>query len=150
MPQTAIYTDSETKKFIVFAKEFAANTETLEEGFYQDDDEEFNLSLQATINRLTPARVNRQTGLFQVSKTQFDSFTPSMRMFILLHEWFHFKLNSKSELEVDLEALRLFLALGFAPQEAINSMTKVFKTKSEANTLRINKLKEYIHFFNQK
>lgn len=75
----------------------------------------------------TPARVMRANGFMEFSRPQFQKMTIPMRMFIGLHEYCHFRLNTRKENEADNYALQIYLGMGFPRSEAMYAFTKVFK-----------------------
>lgn len=136
-----IYLPPEIEYFVAFAKKFALLATTLPVGdSYYSDDESFKISyLPQIVARVkkgkkweetpldTPARVNRLTGDIELNAEKFRAYTVPIRMFMLLHEFMHYYFNSASETEVDLQALRVYLALGFGKIDAVYALTKVLK-----------------------
>ena len=99
----------------------------------------------------TPARISTKTGRIQVSQECFVPFTIPMRMAILLHEFSHFYLNTDiaNETEADLNALTIYLGLGYPIKEAYSAFIDTFiGYPTEQNKRRydiINKfIKDYI------
>lgn len=76
----------------------------------------------------TPARVNQQTGVIEVSAEKFRKYSVPMRMAIMLHEFSHYWLNKDktNEVEADLNALLIYLGLGYPRIDARNVFIKVF------------------------
>ena len=80
----------------------------------------------------TPARIGHKTGIIEVSKRKFDAYTIPMRMIILLHEFSHKYKNPTMGLEIsneigaDINALYIYLGLGFSKIDAIHVFANVF------------------------
>jgi hypothetical protein len=101
----------------------------------------------------TPARINKHTGIIQVSKKKFLKYTIPMRMAILLHEFSHYYLNTniKNETEADLNALIIYLGLGYPRIDAYNVFTTVFAVSDNvANRDRLNIIDDFIRKFDRK
>jgi hypothetical protein len=80
-----------------------------------------------------------------------------MQVFILLHEWSHYKLDTSDEFDCDLQALQWYLGFGFPQTEAMYAMTKVFssakKPQGEENPEHIargEQIFDYINNYNYK
>jgi hypothetical protein len=123
---------------------------------YRSDDGEYYIQLKQQIRDAngkvlgTPARIGRQTGVIQVSKTQFEAFTIPMRMAILLHEFSHFYLNEKmdDEMEADLNGLLIYLGLGYPRIEAYQAFLETFKNApSNLNKKRYDMINNFINNF---
>jgi hypothetical protein len=123
---------------------------------YRSDDGEYFIQLKQQIRDAngkvlgTPARIGRQTGVIQVSKTQFEAFTIPMRMAILLHEFSHFYLNEKmdDEMEADLNGLLIYLGLGYPRIEAYQAFLETFKNApSNLNKKRYDMINNFINNF---
>lgn len=102
----------------------------------------------------TPARIGHKTGIIEVSQISMIKYTIAMRMMILLHEFSHKYKNPKMGLEIsdevgaDLNALYLYLGLGFSKVDAIYVFANVFlKAQSQSNIVRMRKIMEYIKRF---
>lgn len=102
----------------------------------------------------TPARIGHKTGLIETSKLKFNSYTIPMRMIILLHEFSHKYKNPKIGLPIsnesgaDINALYIYLGLGFSKVDAIYVFANVFlSAQSEGNIRRMRKIVEYISKF---
>ena len=77
-----------------------------------------------------------------------------MRMGILLHEYSHKYKNPKMGLEIsneigaDINALYIYLGLGWSKVDIITVFAKVFlKAQTEGNIKRMRKIMEYIEKF---
>ena len=146
------------KNFIAFAKEFSEEAGILSAGrsIYTSDDGMFRIDyLNEIRNRqgmliTTPARINQKTGVIQVNKSIFKKYTVPMRLAILLHEFSHFYLNKdkNSESEADLNALLVYLGLGYPRIDAYNVFLNVFKkAPTEQNKERYDKINKFIQNF---
>ena len=101
----------------------------------------------------TPARISRNQGIIEVSKLKFSKYSVPMRMAILLHEFSHFYLNSDmaNETEADLNALIIYLGLGYPRIDAYNVFTQVFHTSpTELNKDRMKIIDDFIRNFENK
>jgi len=76
----------------------------------------------------TPARISTSNGRIQISQEAYIPFTVPMRMAILLHEFSHYYLNSdiSDEVEADLNALTIYLGLGYPIKEAYAAFGETF------------------------
>ena len=104
----------------------------------------------------TPARIGHKSGRIEVSKVAFDKYTIPMRMAILLHEFSHVFKNPKTNLEIsnevgaDINALYIYLGLGFSKIDAITVYANVFlKAQTKGNVERMRKIMDYINKFEQ-
>lgn len=102
----------------------------------------------------TPARIGHQTGRIEIAKVKFDKYTIPMRMAILLHEFSHVYKNPKIDLEIsdetgaDINALYIYLGLGFSKIDAICVYANVFlKAQTKGNVERMRKIMDYIAKF---
>lgn len=102
----------------------------------------------------TPARIGHNTGKIDVAKCKFDRFTFAERVIILLHEFSHKYRNPKlglaieNEIGADINALYIYLGLGFSKIDAINVFANVFlKAQSPGNIKRMRAIVDYIARF---
>jgi hypothetical protein len=102
----------------------------------------------------TPARIGHQTGRIEIAKAKFDKYTIPMRVAILLHEFSHVYKNPKIDLEIsnetgaDINALYIYLGLGFSKIDAICVYGEVFlKAQTKGNIERMRKIMDYIAKF---
>jgi hypothetical protein len=102
----------------------------------------------------TPARVGHTTGIIEISKEKYDKYTIPMRLIILLHEFSHKYRNEKMglpishEIGADINALYIYLGLGFSKVDAIYVFANVFlKAQTPGNIKRMRKIQEYITKF---
>jgi ferritin len=79
-----------------------------------------------------------------------------MRMMILLHEYSHKYRNPKIGIEIsneigaDINALYIYLGLGFSKIDAICVYANVFlKAQTQGNIARMRKIMDYINKFEQ-
>ena len=149
------------KDFVKFAQEFSEKAGVLSAGnsIYTSDNGMFRIDYKDTIRDNggkvlnTPARISKQRGIIQVSKAQFKKYTIPMRMAILLHEFAHYYLNNdmSNEIEADLNALLIYLGLGYPRIDAFNVFIGVFKnTPTHQNIERIEILERFIADFDKK
>ena len=95
----------------------------------------------------TPARISQISGRIEVSKKAFISYSVPMRMAILLHEFSHFYINKNphSEVQADLNGMKLYLAIGYPRIDAYNVFLNVFKgTDNPESVTRFKKLDSFI------
>ncbi len=104
----------------------------------------------------TPARVGHKTGIIEVSAAKFAKYTIPMRICILLHEFSHkyknpnIGLQISNEVGADINALYIYLGLGWSKVDAICVFANVFlKAQSEGNIQRMRKILDYISRFEQ-
>jgi hypothetical protein len=158
-----IYLDSEATKFVKFAQQFTAQSGYAPASpngrFFRTNDGYFNIRYYPVIMdkgrpSTTPARIGHKSGIIDVSKLHFDRYTIPMRMCILLHEFSHKYRNPKIDLEIsnevgaDLNALYIYLGLGYSKVDAIFVFANVFlKAQSEGNMVRMRKIMDYIAKF---
>lgn len=159
------------KSFVKLAQEFSERASKLSAGgsVYKSDDGNFTIVYYNDIQDTdangririlkTPSRVSDTTGIIEVSKNRFKTFTVPMRMAILLHEFSHFYMNKnmRDEIEADMNALLIYLGLGYPRVEAMIAFTKVFANSevnkpqadnnSQLNKDRTNKIMEFIGNF---
>lgn len=102
----------------------------------------------------TPARIGHNTGIIEVAKAKFDKYTIPMRMMILLHEFSHKYKNPKIGLDIsnevgaDINALYIYLGLGYSKIDAICVYANVFlKAQTQGNITRMRKIMDYINKF---
>jgi len=152
-----VKSSKKVSEFIKFAEQMSENATILATGTYYSDGGKFRIDYLPTIkekgrNLNTPARISNRTGRIEVSKSAFARYTVPMRMAILLHEFAHFNLNvvQKDEIEADLNALKIYLGLGYPVIEAHKSFLQVFrKHPSKQNEERYKYLKTFIDNFDK-
>jgi len=156
----------DTVSFVKFAQQFSENASILSAGkykpsIYRSDDSKFHIDYY---NRIfdretkkfmsTPARIGHTSGIIEVAKIDFLKYTVPMRMIILLHEYAHKYLNPTVnkpiayETGADINALHIYLALGYPPTEAHFAFLNVFKDSNhEANVRRYKIISDFIDKF---
>lgn len=152
--------NSNIKAFVKFAQNFSENLYYLPVGTYYSDNRKFRIDLfdvitdDETGRKLrTPARISNQTGRIEVSKSHFMKMTIPMRMAILLHEFAHFYMNEKQtdEVEADLNALKIYLSLGYPYIEAHKSFIHTFRgNQTRQNKMRYEEIKKFVNDFEKK
>jgi len=143
------------RSFVNFAQRFSYNASYLAPNKrYLSDDNVFEIDYKGSItNRAgmpTPARIGSMTGVIQVNKEQFEKFSVPMRLAILLHEFSHFFLNKnmRSETEADLNALTIYLGLGYPRIEGYQAFLETFKgAPTMENQVRFEKIDSFIKNF---
>lgn len=102
----------------------------------------------------TPARIGHNSGIIDTAKWKFDGYTFAMRMIILLHEYSHkyknpnLGLDISNEIGADINALYIYLGLGFSKIDAICVFANVFfKAQTPGNRERMRKIMDYIQKF---
>lgn len=158
-----VWLDAETKNFLnlcipfsqVCGFESASNNGRL----YSSKDKAFNIKFFNVISdggkiNSTPARIGHTTGTIEVAKTKFNAYTIPMRVIILLHEYSHKFRNPKIGLEIgneigaDINALYIYLGLGFSKIDAICVFANVFlKSQTKGNMERMRKINDYVDKF---
>lgn len=144
--------------FIKFAQQFSERAGILSAGhsIYKSDDGQFRIDYLDRITNQqgqvlkTPARISQSRGVIEISRAHFLKYTVPMRFAILMHEFSHFYLNKNmsDEIEADLNALLVYLCLGYPRIEAHQTFLTVFKgSPSDLNKRRYQVLKEFIDNF---
>ncbi len=141
------------KSFLNFAIEFVVKAGDLPQGVYESDDKKFFISYIDDIvdyktgkSENTPARISRATGYIEINRSKFITYTIPMRLVMLLHEFMHWRLNTRIELEADFNALNVFLKMGSSKTQALTAFTKVFHD-TENLIQRTEKIREWIKRF---
>lgn len=161
-----IWLDQDTRNFIQLALRFSekcgfeepANNGTV----YQTPDAKFNIKYFPVIRdgkgnvMSTPARIGHSSGIIETAAVKFKRYTLAMRMIILLHEYSHkyknptMGLNISNEFGADINALYIYLGMGFSKIDAICVFANVFlKAQSDENIQRMKKIQDYIAKFEQ-
>ena len=158
LKKTPLKLSKQTTSFIRFAQEFCEMCGVLEASskgeVYISDNGKFRIDYFDEIrNELTgnvistPARISQISGRIEVSKKSFISYSVPMRMAILLHEFSHFYINKNphSEVQADLNGMKLYLAIGYPRIDAYNVFLNVFKgTENPESVTRFKKLDSFI------
>lgn len=160
-----IWIDSETSDFLSLAVPFcqiAGFSQASQSGrLFQTSDKQFTIKYFDIIRDYktgqtmnTPARIGHKTGIIETAKVKFDTYTIPMRLIILLHEYSHKYKNPKMGLEItnevgaDINALYIYLGLGFSKIDAICVFANVFlKAQTKGNIERMRKIMDYIQKF---
>ena len=151
------------KKFIRFAKWFSVNSTELETGkqgtLYQS--EGFTLLyleklVEKGVELTTPARIQRESGVIEISKNATKDYSVPMLVVMLLHEYSHKWKNKEygrkvsNELTADLIAIHIALNLGFDPRDVVSCFKAVFAKKdTEQNRKRLSAIKDFIKIFKE-
>jgi hypothetical protein len=151
------FSNNDLRSFINFCTKFCFNAGVLSSGTYKSSDGRFKIEYLPTIissksgkELQTPARINKDNGVIQVSQKKFTPDTVAMRMAILLHEYSHFYVNKDidNESEADLNGLLIYLGLGYPRFEGHEAYLKTFiSTPTEMNKVRYDKIKAFIDNF---
>jgi len=151
------FSNNDLRSFINFCTKFCFNAGVLSSGTYKSSDGKFRIEYLPTIissksgkELQTPARINKDNGVIQVSQKKFTPDTVAMRMAILLHEYSHFYVNKDidNESEADLNGLLIYLGLGYPRFEGHEAYLKTFiSTPTEMNKVRYDKIKAFIDNF---
>lgn len=160
-----IHLDSETKQFVELATKFSQvcgfSKATQRGTTYATKDRKFNIKYFSVIRDYasgqainTPARIGHSTGIIEASQLKFVRYTIPMRLMILLHEFSHKYRNPKiglkisNEVGADINALYIYLGLGFSKVDAICVFANVFlKAQTDENIHRMRKILDYIQKF---
>lgn len=145
-----LWTERDIRNFVKFAQYFSANANELSAGdykpsIYRSDCGKFCIDYFYKIRNPktgefvgTPARVGHNTGVIEVSKVDFEKYSIPMRMIILLHEFSHKYMNPLinreigDEVSADINALNIYLSLGYPLIEAQYAFLKVFRGANNA------------------
>lgn len=160
-----IWLDANTEQFLKLATNFCQvcgyEAGTPKGRLYTNDEGKFRIKFFDNIRDFksgqvigTPARIGHQTGIIEIAKSRFDKYTIPMRMMILLHEFSHKYKNPKIGLKIsdevgaDINALYIYLGLGFSKIDAICVYANVFlKAQTQSNIDRMRKICDYINKF---
>ncbi|MEY2702301.1 MAG: hypothetical protein RLY43_934 [Bacteroidota bacterium] len=150
-------TDFRLKDFVSFAQKFCINAGELEPNIYVSENGKFKVQYDKTITDRTgtkelntPARVNAVTGVIEISRVKFIPMTYPMRLAILLHEYAHLNMNENAddESEADLNALNVYLSLGYPRIEAHEAFLSTFENvATKTNAKRYALIKNFIEDF---
>jgi hypothetical protein len=160
-----IWQDRDTKSFLELAVPFSQicgfQLPAKNGTYYQSEDKIFVIKYVPNIIDFktskvlnTPARVGHTTGKIEISASSYMNYTIPMRMMILLHEFSHKWKNPKMNLPIsdeigaDINALYIYLGLGFSKVDAIYVYANVFlNAQTEPNRKRMRKIMDYIAKF---
>ena len=152
-----------TKAFVKFAQEFADECGYLSSSpngdRYKSNNGKFIIDYFDYIKSKadgekinTPARISQLTGRIEVSAEAFRKYTIPMRMAILLHEYAHYNLNDEpsSEIEADINGIRIYLGLGYPRIDIFNVFLNVFKrSPNNRNKKRYEELKSFVERYDR-
>jgi hypothetical protein len=148
--------DERTADFIDHALDFSLHASYLpDEQVYYSEEEDFPIEYVPTMfdaegNEIDgPAKIKRQSGYITVNSTLFRGYTVPMRMFVLLHEWFHHHANTGKETEVDIHALQVYLSLGFPKLEVMSVTAGNFEDK-KGLIKRVERIFDYLKNYQEK
>lgn len=149
------------RKFISFVKWFAVELPNLETGakgtIYQS--EGFSILyldtiIEGGVELTTPARIERASGMIEVSKKTIADYTVPMLMVMFLHEYAHKYKNPEygkevaNELTADIIAVHIALNLGFDFIEVENCFKAMFSKKdTDLNRKRMDAVTDFIKLF---
>lgn len=150
--------NSYIRSFVNFCTRFCYNAGSLPTGNYCSDDKKFTIKYLPIIQdggqeQTTPARIDIDNGVIEVSKKQFLNLTVPARMAICLHEFSHVYLNDNvdDEVEADLNGLLIYLGLGYPRIEAFEVFAKTFiNVPTDQNKHRYDKIANFIDNFEKK
>jgi hypothetical protein len=144
LPSATVAFPPKTMEFYNFLKKFAKEAGYIEPGFYVSKDEEYLIWAKENLDADgTPARVNRRTGTVKMNLSKLREYTVFMRVFIGMHEFFHYALQTTDEVSADMGAARVYIGMGYPKSEANYSMTKIFDNSPSA-LKRVEILDNYI------
>jgi len=160
-----VWLDSNTEQFLNLAVNFCQvcgfEQATPKGRLYTNEEGKFRIKFFDSIRDFstgqvlgTPARIGHQSGIIEIAKSRYDKYTIPMRMMILLHEFSHKYKNPKIGLKIsdevgaDINALYIYLGLGFSKIDAICVYANVFlKAQTKSNIDRMRKICDYINKF---
>lgn len=144
LPPRTIAFPERTLEFYNFLKKFCQEAGYIQPDFYVSKDENFLIWAKENLDADgTPAKVNRRTGVVKMNLSKLRPYTVYMRIFIGLHEFFHYALQTTDEVSADMGALRVYLGMGYPKSEANYAMTKIFDNSPSA-LKRVEILDNYI------
>jgi len=141
--------------FVNFAQRFSENAGVLSEGIYFSDFSKYRIDYMPVITKngrvmKTPARISANNGVIDASSKIFRKYTVPARMAILLHEFSHIYVNDNpyNESEADVNALLIYLGMGYPRIEAERVFLKLFyNSATDQNMKRYNILSNMIRNF---
>ncbi len=140
LKQADVWLDGTDTEFLEFAMDFAKKSSFIPPGVYQCDSElekgrQFIIVYKDGLKNAdgsvanTPARVSRAVGIIEINRQKFLTYSIPMRLIILLHEYVHWRNNTRNELECDFNAINVLLLKGFPKTEVMYAFTKIFAGK---------------------
>ena len=150
--------DNNVNSFAEFSDDFAENAGILsaQNSVYISPDGKFRIDYKDVIRDengkelRTPARINTKSGIIEIAKKHYISYTVPGRKAINWHEFSHLwrNVNASDEIEADKNAVLIYLGMGNPTIEAYNVFLRVFKnTPSELNRNRYNEMNSFIKNF---
>ncbi len=136
---TSKYDTALDKEFYRFMFWFCEHMDYMPDGMYYSENSNYSIDLQKYIFEMdgsvstTPSRINRETCEIEISRDKCKNMTVYMMVMILLHEYFHFRLKTTNEQEVDNKAMVVYKDMGFPSTEALYSFTKGFTPETDAH-----------------
>jgi hypothetical protein len=122
-------------------------------GLYQSENKKFKIILSNVLYNekgellSTPARIFRPGGEQEWNKPKTDKMTIPMRAFIGLHEYAHFRADTRNEFEADNYALRIYLGMGFPKSEAMYAFTKIFNPVNDEHEAHLESRMDQMYSF---
>lgn len=132
--------DEKTKSFVKLVEDFSMQAGYLPSNYkFKSDDGQFEIRYLPYIPtdvggvHVTPARIHVTENFIEVSKMHFERKPVPRRIAILLHEMAHNFVNvdQDDEEEADLNAAKIYLALGYPKSEFLYAFSKTFKTYTD-------------------
>lgn len=144
LPNATNVFPAKTMEFYNFLKKFCKEAGYIDPGFYVSKDENYLIWAKENLDADgTPAKVNRRTGVVKMNLGKLRGYTVFMRIFIGLHEYFHYALQTTDEVSADMGAAKVYLGMLYPKSEANYAMTKIFDN-SPAALKRVQILDNFI------
>ncbi|MFD1632029.1 hypothetical protein [Pseudopedobacter beijingensis] len=86
---------------------------------------------------MTPARVNRRTGVMEISVRHMRNMPVAHRLFVMLHEQAHVELQTTDEVKADAYAFKKYADMGYSLKESVKALTKVLNDKNPEHNWRM-------------
>lgn len=148
--------NSETIKFIEFAKHFVTKAGYIDVGLYKDKNNLFVIDYMYRLkNRgvevATPARIGVTNNVIQISKKQFKNMSIPDRFLILMHEYSHNYINKNpdNEREADKWAEIIYFSLGFPIFNGVDILYRILGN-SKLSENRLKQVYDYANFYGEK
>jgi len=141
------------REFITFAQRFAYNASVYDTGVYKSENGKFSIELlddivdengdviptsfRISIDGTDSEGNFIKGGKIQASKSMIKNYTVPIVFFLLMHEYSHYHLNVDidNELEADMNALNVYLGMGYPYIDVIYALAITFEgNKTELNT----------------
>ncbi|ADY51448.1 hypothetical protein Pedsa_0876 [Pseudopedobacter saltans DSM 12145] len=85
----------------------------------------------------TPARVNRRTGVMEISLKHMKAMPVAHRLFVMLHEQAHVELQTTDEVKADAYAFKKYADMGYSLKESVKALTKVLNENNPEHNWRM-------------